>query len=69
LWLDGVLFVYKMINNKTTSSKNGDTMAIKTVQDYFDDTDEGHIYTREANFQCDHPDMHLRSDLGIDVMG
>ena len=39
------------------------------TQDYFDDSDEGHIDTREANHQCENPDPHLGCDLGIDVQG
>ena len=44
-------------------------MAEDRIQDYFDDDTEGHIDTREANFNCEHPDKHLGCDLGIDVMG
>ena len=41
------------------------------IQDYFDDHDatEGHVDTRRANFECEHPDAHLGCDLGIDVQG
>ncbi len=44
-------------------------MAENNSQDYFDDKSEGHVDTREANFQCQNPDKHLGCDLGIDVMG
>lgn len=44
-------------------------MADNKIQDYFDDSNEGHIDTRNANFKCDHPDPHLGCDLGIDVQG
>lgn len=39
------------------------------IQEYFDDSNEGHVDTREANFQCENPDGHLGCDLGIDVQG
>jgi hypothetical protein len=44
-------------------------MADNNIQDYFDDSKEGHVDTREANFKCDSPDKNLGCDLGIDVMG
>ncbi len=44
-------------------------MAEKT-QDYFnDDSNEGHVDTRENNFECENKDPHLGCDLGIDVQG
>ena len=44
-------------------------MAENKTQDYWDDNNEGHIDTRDANFECDNPDPNLGCDLGIDVMG
>ena len=44
-------------------------MADDRIQDYFDDNNEGHADTREANFQCENPDKHLGCDPGIDVQG
>jgi hypothetical protein len=44
-------------------------MAEKNTQDYFDENNEGHVDTREANFKCDNPDKYNGCDLGIDVMG
>ncbi len=44
-------------------------MAENNTQDYFDDNNEGHVDTREANFKCENSDKHLGCDLGIDVMG
>lgn len=44
-------------------------MADNRTQDYFDEKDDGHVDTREANFQCDTPDENLGCDLGIDVQG
>ena len=44
-------------------------MAKLKVQDYADDSTEGHVDTRERNFQCEQPDKHLGCDLGIDVQG
>jgi len=31
--------------------------------------DEGHVDTRESNFQCEKPDKNLGCDPGIDVAG
>lgn len=39
------------------------------TQNYFDDSSEGHVDTREANFECEAPDPNLGCDLGIDVQG
>ena len=39
------------------------------TQDYFDDKNEEHVDTREANFQCENRDEHLGCDPGIDVAG
>lgn len=44
-------------------------MAENKIQGYVDDTNDGHTGTREANFQRQNSDRHLRCDLRIDVMG
>ena len=44
-------------------------MAENKTQDYFDDNAEGHVDTREANFECEKKDENLGCDLCIDVMG
>jgi hypothetical protein len=44
-------------------------MADHRIEDYADERNEGHVDTREANFNCDTPDPHLGCDLGIDVAG
>jgi hypothetical protein len=44
-------------------------MADNKTQEYFEDRDEGHVDTSEANFECENPDEHLGCDLGIDVAG
>ena len=44
-------------------------MAEKKVQDYSDDRNEGHVDTREANFECEDKDPNLGCDMGIDVAG
>ena len=51
----------KAANNKQPIRKHqrGDTMADNRIQDYFDDNNQGHVDTREANFQCENPDEHL----------
>lgn len=30
---------------------------------------EGHVDTRQSNFECENPDKRLGCDLGIDVAG
>ena len=44
-------------------------MADKRTQDYFDNSSDGHVDTREQYFKCENPDKHLGCDLGIDVQG
>ena len=44
-------------------------MAENKTQDYFDDNNEGHVDTREKNFDCETPDPKLGCDMGIDVAG
>ena len=44
-------------------------MAESKTQDYTDDRNEGHVDTREANFDCDDKDPNLGCDMGIDVAG
>ena len=44
-------------------------MAENKTQDYFDDRNEGHVDTRETNFQCENKDEHLGCDPEIDVAG
>ena len=31
--------------------------------------EEGHVDTREKNFECENKDLHLGCNLGIDVAG
>ena len=44
-------------------------MAENRNQDYFDDKSEGHVDTRESNFECENKDPNLGCDMGIDVAG
>ena len=44
-------------------------MADNRIQDYWDDTEDGHVDTRSRNLNCENPDPHLGCDLGIDVQG
>ena len=44
-------------------------MAENKKQDYFDEKNEGHVDTRERNFECENKDPHLGCDMGIDVAG
>jgi hypothetical protein len=39
------------------------------LQDCFDEDNEGHVDTREKNFECDKADKSLGCDMGIDVQG
>jgi hypothetical protein len=45
---------------------------MSNIQDYVErdqEREEGHVDTREQNFECDNKDPHLGCDLGIDVQG
>ena len=44
-------------------------MAEEKIQDYTDDKSEGHVDTRERNFECEDKDENLGCDPGIDVAG
>lgn len=44
-------------------------MADNNVQEYFDDSTDGHVDTRSRNFECESPDENLGCDMGIDVQG
>ena len=44
-------------------------MAENRIEDYWADDNEGHVDTRESNFECENPDASLGCDLGIDVQG
>ena len=44
-------------------------MAENKTQDYTEDRNEGHVDTREANFECEDKDPNLGCDMGIDVAG
>lgn len=44
-------------------------MADIKIEDYFDESEEGHVDTRSTNFECANPDQHLGCDPGIDVQG
>ena len=44
-------------------------MAENKVEDYTEETSEGHADTREKNFECENKDKNLGCDMGIDVAG
>ena len=44
-------------------------MAENRTQDYWEDDNEGHVDTRERNFECNNKDEHLGCNMGIDVAG
>ena len=61
-------YVYPDLGNR----KQLDWRSIMTenrTEDYYDDNNDGHVDTREKNFECENPDEHLGCDLGIDVQG
>ena len=45
----------------------------KTREDNYIESDrereEGHVDTRQHNFECEQPDEHLGCNMGIDVAG
>jgi hypothetical protein len=61
------LLTRKNVNNQP--SQWGDIMAENRIEDYTDESNNGHVDTREANFHCEIPDEHLGCDPGIDVAG
>jgi hypothetical protein len=61
--------LFKQNGKPTTNNQRGDTMAEDKVQDYSDDRNEGHVDTREKNFECENKDPRLGCDPGIDVAG
>ena len=47
-------------------------MIERKVESYVEsdkDRNEGHVDTRQKNFECENPDKNLGCDLGIDVAG
>ena len=44
-------------------------MTENRTEDYTDESNDGHVDTREANFHCENPDENLGCDPGIDVAG
>jgi len=63
------LLTIKTNNRQQPNNQRGETMADDKVQDYTDDKNEGHVDTREANFECEKKDENLGCDMGIDVAG
>lgn len=47
-------------------------MTTNRIENYVEskkEKNEGHIDTRNSNFECESPDEHLGCDMGIDVAG
>ncbi|MCG8614821.1 MAG: hypothetical protein MI802_01285 [Desulfobacterales bacterium] len=47
-------------------------MTDNSVESYIEsekERNEGHVDTRNSNFECENPDKNLGCDLGIDVAG
>ncbi len=47
-------------------------MTDNRIEDYVEserESDEGHVDTRQKNFECETPDSRLGCDPGIDVAG
>lgn len=42
-------------------------MSKNNTRDYWDNRDDGHVDTREQNFNSDHLSKNLDCDMGIDV--
>jgi len=42
---------------------------INTYIETDEETEEGHVNTREKNFECENKHPHLGCDMGIDVAG
>jgi hypothetical protein len=58
-------------NRQQTVKIRGIKMADK-VQNYIEyeeEREEGHVDTRQSNFECENPDPRLGCDMGIDVQG
>ena len=55
----------------TSFLKKCDSMTKLREDNYIEDwnKEEGHVDTRNTNFDCDNPDENLGCDLGIDVAG
>ena len=68
-WLTLVVKRTTAPHNNIRCDMRGDTMTNNRTDDYTDERNDGHVDTREANFQCDSPDEHLGCDMGIDVAG
>ena len=57
---------------ETDNKRRGDKMTSDNVRDHIEnelEREEGHVDTRESNFQCESPDKNLGCDPGIDVAG
>jgi hypothetical protein len=70
--VDFFLSVHMFIPSKHRLKKNigGATMA--DTNDYIEndrEREEGHVDTREKNFECEDKDPNLGCDMGIDVAG
>ena len=53
-------------------NKQREDYIMTTKKDYFEDDkerEEGHVDTREKNFECEDKDPNLGCDPGIDVAG
>jgi hypothetical protein len=60
-----------MFKEKCSKKTTGGTIMAKeeTYIESEKDREEGHVNTREKNFECEDKDPHLGCDLGIDVAG
>jgi hypothetical protein len=67
------VLIYKSGNTaphqQQTTDPRGDIMADNKTQDYWKDDKDGHVDTRERNFECENKDEHLGCDPGVDVAG
>jgi hypothetical protein len=42
---------------------------VQNYMEYDEEREQGHLDTRQTNFECQTPDEHLGCDPGIDVAG
>jgi hypothetical protein len=65
-----LLAVRILFASKTTTNRKEDIMA--ETHNYIEtekEREEGHVDTRERNFECESKDPRLGCNLGIDVAG
>jgi hypothetical protein len=70
--LFGMTNLYSNVRQGYPQIRKGDKMTNNKVENYIESDSEktqGHLDTRQKNFECENPDERLGCDLGIDVAG